>query len=340
MPIRQSIRAAFKDTRQLFKLPGFAGPAVAGILAMLLGALGMWATKYRAFQGDVIPLPVVPSIERQVAIYQAKLAWVVAACMLCLAMVGSIWCARRVALAVGDEVILRQWKRITTGLGIIAGLLAITISWVDCHRGDTALWGILRAFSDDGGLLYAIHAIDGFAAVPMIHLCMGAGLLAHAATLATKPFDTDRMQNVVSGLRVLLYMGCATLVCGVIEVLALYNLLSVSEYRVTPGGLMSSAAVAAVGRGLALAIGVGFSTFLTAIYVPAALQLRRSATELACAELPKDKTAAERYAWLLDHDFIVSPASAISRVVVLLGPVLAALLSGPVLELVARLAAR
>lgn len=341
MRLPERIRSTFKDERYIFALPGFRAPAAAGILTMLFGGLGMLAAGGRAFQGSVIDRGFTPSVEQQASIYQARLLWVVSATMLCLAMVASIWWSRSACEATCDTATVDTWKRVTRRIAFLALVVALGVSVCDSYCGDTGLWGILHTFSHGPWLVLAIHVIDGCAAIPMIYICMAAGLLAHASTTTTKRSAAPELQRVVSGLRALLYIAGATLACGVIEVLALYNMFSTVEYVIRPGGLITPAAVLALGRALALAIGIGFSTYLTATYVPTVLQLRRSAARLALAELPDaDYSSEERHAWLREHGLVLSPARAASRVLVLLGPVLTALLSGPVLDLVAKVATR
>ncbi len=202
-------------------------------------------------------------------------------------------------------------------LAIIHSILRGTVG-ADPQLGMPAIAGVMNvmnALSNSSGLALAITCCLLILPHPAADRAVP---VAPAAELAQR---LDTLETTATWLRIILYVLTASLVAGVLRLSAT---LSWIEAFLAPGDV---AAFAGLRTTLPAMVGAYYSLMLAGMYLPAAYIIReRARVAIAAAPVP-EATREKAYA---RPEFSLTPGSALPRIAVMLGPVLA----GPIGEFV------
>lgn len=165
-------------------------------------------------------------------------------------------------------------------------------------------------------LRVVMYGLNGLSAI-----APSLAFLAACSTLVEAPGGTsdllDHLKARMRGLKMLLNLGSALLVVGVLHMTAWLR---------WPAVLVAEPAVAAEIEGLALAItlfwGAAFTLLIVAFYVPASFILGRRA-EAAIAAAPEKAGGLEVEEWLKRHGLSIAPTQQLPQMAVMLAPLLA-----------------
>jgi len=294
-----------------------AAPPAAGVLVFLLYRQVWTGARVRKIDPGIDPAALVDAADRFTAAAPVlgRLGWALTTLVFLL-----FWLAAVATCVLVIRDALRGRPRATANVLAGTGAAALLALWFS--RGDNPLAAklfqpiVLRAFE--------VLAIRGgerlLENTTGLVLAAAFAIAAAASCTLAEPGPgedrTDHLAQQTARLNRALYVGTAALVAGILQVTAAH-LLPASLLPEPEGERLR-----AVVHGLAAGLGTVWTLVLLAIYVPAAMELRRRARTVAAAELPQ-AGPAERRDWLAKRELGVTALQHATRVVAILGPFLA-----------------
>jgi hypothetical protein len=180
-----------------------------------------------------------------------------------------------------------------------------------------------------------MNVLNALSLASALALAIGAWLLIqpHPVQAAPAPVHPavelaqrlDRLTTTATLLRVVLYVATAALVVGVLRMSATLGWL---EAFLTPGDAAVFAGLRTTTTGM---VGAYYSLMLAAVYLPGAYIVRERARGVIASAPVPDATREKAYS---RPEFSIALSSVLSRIAVLLGP----LLAGPIGEFLKGLA--